>query len=144
LPEAGQKLSIRKLKSEIVEDSRRLPTAWPLIARAIDKALDDSRQANATLVVLYFPSKEEVYWDLIKQQMKSLEAFDDRVDQLRRSTLQFCRSRKVLCLDLTAALKRKAQMRERLYFSIDTHWNELGHEVVAAEIYRFLADQKLL
>ena len=144
LPEVGQELSIRKLRDEIVADSRRMPIAWPLIARAIDGALSQSRQAGATLVVLYFPSKEEVYWDLIKQKMKSLEALDGRVDQLKKSAMQYCQARQLICLDLTPALKSRAQREEKLYFSIDTHWNELGHKVVAAEIYRFLSDQRLL
>jgi lysophospholipase L1-like esterase len=144
LHEVGQDLSLRKLRDEIVADSRRMATAWPLVARAIDKAFDQSRQTNTTLVVLYFPSKEEVYWDLIKQKMKSLEAFDDRVDQLKKATLQYCQSRQLICLDLTPALKRRAHLKEKLYFSIDTHWNELGHKVVAAEIYQFLVGQRLL
>jgi AcrR family transcriptional regulator len=115
-----------------------------MIAREIDTAMDRSRKANATLVILYFPSKEEVYWDLIKQRMQSLEQLDDRFDQLRKATLQYCQSRQLICLDLTPALKRQARLKEKLYFSIDTHWNELGHKTVAAEIYRFLMDQKLL
>jgi hypothetical protein len=144
LDEVGQSLSLRKLKEEIISDNRRVPTAWPLIAREIDKASVASRQAHATFMLLYFPSKEEVYWDAIKQKMKSLEALDDRVGQLKKITLQFCRSRQLICLDLTPALKKRANLKEKLYFSIDTHWNELGHKVVATEIHRFLVSEKLL
>ena len=144
LREVGQDLSVRKLRAEIVADSRRMPKAWPLIVGAIDAAIAQSGQIGATLVLLYFPSKEEVYWDRIKKKVTSLEALDDRVDQLKKAAMQYCQDRQLLCLDLTPALKSRAQRQENLYFSIDTHWNEVGHKVVADEIYRFLSDQKLL
>jgi hypothetical protein len=85
-----------------------------------------------------------VYWDSIKEQAKSLESFDASIDNLTRATLEFCQSRHLLCLDLTPALRKRALRHEKLYFSIDGHWNEQGHDAVAREINSFLLAQKIL
>ena len=144
LEKAGLDLSVRKLGDEINADSARLRTVWPLIAREIDKASEDSRQINARLVVLYFPSKEEVYWESIKSEMKNLESFNGRIHQLRNTTMELCRSRPLLCFDLTPSLEEAARHGDHLYFSTDIHWNPSGHKLVASAINRFLLDEKLL
>ena len=144
IEDVGLTLSVRKLRDEIIEDSKRLPKASIIIEREIDRAVADSSTAKASFVLLYFPSKEEVYWDLIKTKIDGIEELDDRFDQLRKSTAAFCRSRRIRCLDLTPALRRTAVKREKVYFSIDSHWNTLGHEIVAEEVYRFLVDEALL
>jgi len=41
-------------------------------------------------------------------------------------------------------LRARGSNGEKLYFPIDTHWNEIGHRVVAEEIYKFLSKAKIL
>jgi hypothetical protein len=69
---------------------------------------------------------------------------DDSIDQLRKTTLDFCQSSRLLCIDLTPALKERANQREILYFPVNNHWNKPGNRVVAEEIYRFLVAKNIL
>jgi len=144
LGEIGFKFSTENLKDRIIADSKRFPRGWPLTRREIETAYQDSQRSNAIFVLLYFPSKEEVYWKAIKEKEKSFESFDDLTDQLRKTTLEFCHSSGLLCIDLTPALKKRANQREVVYFPINNHWNESGNRIVAEEIYRFLIAKKIL
>lgn len=40
--------------------------------------------------------------------------------------------------------QEKSTPERQALFSIDTHWNELGHKVIVAEIYQFLLGRRLL
>jgi hypothetical protein len=66
----------------VSSDSKRFPQGWPLTRQQIETAYSESQKSTATFVLLYFPSKEEVYWKAIKEKSKSLEPLDDRIDQL--------------------------------------------------------------
>jgi len=144
LPEVGLSFSSTNLKSRVLADRRRFAEGWPLTQQQIETAYRDSQRANAAFVLLYFPSKEEVYWEPIKEKAKSLEPLDDLIDQLRKTAITFCQSRQFLCIDLTAVLKNRAHAGEKVYFSVDSHWNEAGNRVVAEEIYKQLHKQKVL
>ncbi|HTN70382.1 MAG TPA: GDSL-type esterase/lipase family protein [Methylomirabilota bacterium] len=144
LADVGLHFSSESLKSRVSSDSRRFSQGWPLTTQQIETAYSDSQRANATFVLLYFPSKEEVYWKAIKEKSKSLEPLDDRIDQLRKATMEFCRSRVLLCIDVTPALEKRAEQGEKVYFSADSHWNDAGNRIVAEEIYRQLAEKKML
>jgi hypothetical protein len=144
LREVSLRFNSKIVRANLNAESKRFSAAWPLATREIETAYRESQAAKATFVLLYFPSKEQVYWDSIKEQAKSLESFDASTDNLSRATLEFCQSRHLLCLDLTPALRKRALRREKLYFTIDGHWNEHGHDAVAREIYSFLLAQKIL
>jgi hypothetical protein len=144
LRDIGYQFSSVNLKNRVLADHRRFGKGWPLTEREIETAYRDSQRSNATFVLLYFPSKEEVYWEPIKQKAKSLEPLDDLIDQLRKTTTAFCQSRGLMCIDLTPALKKSASQGEKVYFSVDSHWNEAGNRVVAEEIYRQLVKERIL
>lgn len=144
LEELGFKFGLENLKGRFLADSKRFTQGWRLTRREIETAYRDSQRSNAIFVLLYFPSKEEVYWDAIKEKAKSLEAFDESIDQFRKTTMAFCQSGGLLCIDLTPALKKRATQHEVVYFPINNHWNVQGNRIVAEEIYRFLVARKLL
>jgi SGNH hydrolase-like domain, acetyltransferase AlgX len=128
----------------VSSDSKRFPQGWPLTRQQIETAYSESQKSTATFVLLYFPSKEEVYWKAIKKKSKSLEPLDDRIDQLRKTAMEFCYSRKLFCIDLTPALKARAEQGEKVYFSNDSHWNDASNRIVADEIYKQLVEKKIL
>jgi len=144
LGEIGFKFSKQNLKDRIIADSERFPRGWPLTRREIEIAYQESQRSHAIFVLLYFPSKEEVYWKAIKEKERSFESFDDLTDQLRKTTLDFCQSSGLLCIDLTPALKKRANQREVVYFPVNNHWNGSGNRIVAEEIYRFLVAKRML
>jgi SGNH hydrolase-like domain, acetyltransferase AlgX len=122
----------------------RFASAWTAVARQIEDAVEESKRINATFVLLYFPSKVEVYWELTKGKIKEIELFKERIERLRKVTMAFCVSRGLWCLDLTPALKARGQRGEKLYYPVDIHWNEEGNTVAAREIYEFLVEKKLI
>ena len=140
----GLKLLERRLRSPYGVAENRFASAWAVLAREIDDAVEESKRINATFVLLYFPSKEEVYWELTKDKIKAIDRFKERIERLRQVTLTFCTSRHLWCLDLTPALKTRALRGEKLYYPVDIHWNEAGNTAVAQEIYQFLLENKLI
>ena len=144
LGNVGLKFSSASLKASIAADSRRFRNGWPMTKREIETAYRDSQRTSAKFVLLYFPSKEEAYWDAIKGKDKSLETLDDRIDILQKTTMDFCDSSRLFCIDLTPVLKNRAGLREKVYFSVDSHWNALGNRIVAEEIYKNLVEKKIL
>jgi hypothetical protein len=142
--EIGLKLLERHLRNPYGVGESRFASAWIAIAREIDDAVEESKRINATFVLLYFPSKEEVYWELTKDKIKDVEVFTERIERLRKVTNAFCVSRGIWCLDLTPALKTRALRGEKLYYPVDIHWNEAGNTVAAQEIYKFLMEKNLI
>lgn len=140
----GVKLLPRKLKSPYGVADHQFASAWTLVVQQIDRAIEACKRANATFVLLYFPSKEEVYWELARKQIKSIPGFEERIVRLQKTTSEFCQSRQILCLDLSPALKSRTLKGEILYFPIDIHWNEKGNRVVAEEIHKFLRDNRII
>lgn len=140
----GVKLLDRRLRDPYGISDARFASAWAASARQIEDAIAESKRINATFVLLYFPQKEEVYWELAKERIKDIDVFKERIDRLRNATLAFCATREVLCLDLTSALKSRGLRGEQLYYPLDIHWNQKGNALVAQEIYQFLVEKKLI
>jgi len=140
----GVKLVNRRLRDPYSIPDEEFAASWEAITVQIEQAAKDAERIGATLVFLYFPSKEEVYWELAKDKLKATPGFAERIDRLRNTALQYCQTRKLLCLDLTPSLKARGLAGEALYFPLDIHWNEKGNSLVAQEIHNFLAAKKLL
>jgi hypothetical protein len=133
----------KQITTTLKNDIDHFGSAWRLTERELDLAIRYSQGAVAKFVLLYFPSKEEVYWDMIKQKEKSLASFDDAITMFRTQLSDFCQKRQMFCLDLTPALRSKASQGEKLYYSHDSHWTEHGNKVIADQIYRFLSANKI-
>lgn len=140
----GVKLLDRKLRDPYGVPDAEFASVWSAITRQIERAVEASQRSDATFVLLYFPSKEEVYWELAKERVAAIPGFSERIARLQKTAANFCQARKLRCLDLSSALKARAQRGELLYFAEDIHWNEKGNLLAAQEIHRFLADQNLI
>jgi len=140
----GLKLLDRRLRDPYVMADDKFASAWAAIARQIEDARQESKRINATFILLYFPQKEEVYWELAKERIKSIDVFKERIDRLSKTIAVFCGARDLLCLDLTPTFKARGLRGETFYFPVDIHWNEKGNSLVAQVIYRFLVDKKLI
>jgi len=140
----GLKLLDRRLRDPYAIADQKFASAWAGIERQIEDAHQESKRINATFILLYFPQKEEVYWELAKERIKSIDVFKERVDRLNKTIAAFCGTRDFLCLDLTPTLKARGLRGETFYFPVDIHWNEKGNSLVAQVIYRFLLEKKLI
>ncbi len=99
----------------------------------IKKLADDN---NATLIVVLLPAKEQVYWNIVSKLVRNPQdyEFDFPTDSMNK----FCTLNKLNCLDLAPKFREKAKMGGQLFFRIDSHYNKLGNELVANEIYNYL------
>jgi GDSL-like Lipase/Acylhydrolase family len=140
----GLKLLSRKLRNPHDVPEKYFQSAWAGLATQIDDAIAESRRIQATFILLYFPSKEEVYWELVKARVAAIEHFEERIQRLSKTTHDFCEARQLLCLDLGPALKDRGLRGEIFYFPVDIHWNERGHLVVAQAIHKFLIAHKIV
>src|ERR671923_1129275 len=56
------------LRRTLERQDRKFDQRWQVTTKELAQAIKASKDANVTFVLLYFPSRWEVYWDLIKQQ----------------------------------------------------------------------------
>jgi hypothetical protein len=144
--------SARRSRAEI-EASR----GWELTRRAYREMARLVRGQGGELVVLFIPSKTQVYLPLLEASFpraeleeairlcfrnqpygarladieRNREALDDLMSEL-------CREDGIAFLDLTAELRAKVEAGYNVYFPDDSHWNALGHETAAAALARVL------
>ncbi|MGH7886376.1 MAG: alginate O-acetyltransferase AlgX-related protein, partial [Candidatus Binatia bacterium] len=114
---------------------------WRLTVKELDAALRASQAAQIELVMLYLPSRWEVYWESIKARNRLPDSLD--IDRLRRTVVEYCGARKIACFDLTPVLKQAARQGKELYFPIDGHWNKEGNRLVAEAVKNFLTAKGL-
>ena len=53
--------------------------------------------------------------------------------------MQFCNENNLKCIDLLPHFMDKSD----LYFAIDNHWNEKGHELAAMKLHEYLIEKEL-
>lgn len=106
--------------------------------QALAEAQTAANQLNAELVVLLFPSKEQVYWPIVSTLVDN--AADFKVNWPHDEVKAWCQANGVRFLDLTPAFAKHAAQGEQLYYRFDAHWNEAGHELAAQTIRQYLAE----
>jgi lysophospholipase L1-like esterase len=143
-------------------DDLRAHRGWELTRQGLRDMDEACRRAGARFVVMFIPSKCQVYLPLLRRAWPARElrrslAFslpDDPwgvdVDRLARNRLaqndlvgSFCRREGIAFLDLTPALERAAATGENVYFPDDSHWNARGHQLAAEALARSLAEPTL-
>ncbi len=84
--------------------------------------------AKGRLLVVLFPFKEQVYFDLIRDEV--VPGVQPRLPN--DIILDECKARKIKCLDILPALA--ADRDEPLYWDYDPHFRPLGHEKAALAV----------
>ena len=130
-----------QIRRTLERQNRNFESRWQLTVKELDEAVRASREAQIELVMLYLPSRWEVYWESIKARNRLPDSLD--IDRLRRTVVEYCRARKIACFDLTPVLKQAARQGKELYFSIDGHWNKEGNRLVAEALKNFLIEKGL-
>jgi hypothetical protein len=146
-------LNLLNLGREDLERHR----GWALTRASIREMDRSCRDAGARLIVMFIPSKDQVYLPVLARTMApddlraalafSLprDAWGVDVRRLLRNRLAqnglvegFCRQEGIAFLDLTPALERAVAAGENVYFPDDSHWNARGQDLGAAELARLL------
>jgi hypothetical protein len=115
---------------------------WKLTEDALNQAQELAARSGATLIVIFIPTREHVYWPLIESEMPDVSV--DQLDAVAARLETFCAERDILYLNLLEPLRERGLAGNILYFPGDGHWNVEGHEVAAQAIYEYLLEQNLL
>jgi hypothetical protein len=115
---------------------------WELTEAALRKAQALATKYGATLVVVFIPNREHVYWPFLEQVMVDVDVqqLDDAETRLRL----FCDAHDIHYLNLLPGFRARGLEGEMLYFPADGHWNEAGHDLAAHLIYEMLVEERLL
>lgn len=91
------------------------------------------------LLILLFPTKEEVYQALTAPLMgqSAIDALGEPYQRL----LTFCQAQNLTCVDLFPDLRAAANDGIQLYYPRDLHLNPKGNEVVGTAVVRYLKNQ---
>ncbi|MGI9087947.1 MAG: alginate O-acetyltransferase AlgX-related protein [Chthoniobacterales bacterium] len=131
---------------------------WELTRATIAGLKADCARDGSRLVLMVIPAKEQVYWPLLERTFSRAtiqEAVDfycrynnmplraEAVSAQRLALNQVVRDlsaqENLPLLDLTDALTSAAAEGREVYFPDDTHWNEIGHDIAARALAKFLA-----
>lgn len=115
---------------------------WELTKDALLEALDLSAEHDASLVVVYIPNREHVYWSYLKSVMTDVGVA--QLDSVERQLQDFCMEHGIYYVNLLPPFQEKAVDGEMLYFPADGHWNAAGHDFAATIISDYLNSVELL
>jgi hypothetical protein len=113
---------------------------FPLMQRALLDMRAEATAMGAQFVVLLFPTKEQIYWDIARRYSKEDLDVDRPVEVVR----QFCETNGIKFCTFDAALRAEARQGRQLYHRISSHWNDEGNAVGAQVIAKCLANYHLL
>ena len=107
--------------------------------RLLDEINKMSRLKGTKLVVMLLPSPtqvDDIAWD------GYTEFYGENADRFnpQNEIMDFCSEKNLKCLDLLPYFIGKPE----LYFRIDGHWNEKGHELTGEKLYEYLIEQGLI
>jgi lysophospholipase L1-like esterase len=113
---------------EIVAMAQPHSSQFHLVLKALTRLHSLATECGTHVLVIFQPSKEEVYLPLLG------EPTPDPGAPIREAL----DSRGIEFLDLTPAFRQQAQVGQRLFFEIDGHLNRAGYRLIASEVLQHL------
>jgi hypothetical protein len=151
-------LNCLRLSREELQASR----GWELTRRSFQKMERLVRSQGGELIVLFIPSKPQVYLPLLEASFPRAElrralrfCLRDQpqppeVEVIMRNRLALNHLMRGLCaeegitfIDLTPELQSRVGAGHNVYFPDDSHWNAAGHETAAATLAKRLRGERL-
>jgi hypothetical protein len=126
--------------SDAEQVSERLE-GWRLMQEALLHMRQEAATFGAQLVVVLIPSKEEVYWDVVREDVPVAA---EEIDRPLSLVDEFCNARDIPVCDLRPAFERQAAEYRQLYLRVSGHWNEAGNVLAADTISACLRSRGLL
>lgn len=132
--------------------------AYKITQSAIIDIEESTKNAGGQFILMYIPQKAEIYWQYIdtegRQQIISAlpaiqwaelsqdaEADIDSNLLAQRNLLEsIANQNNFQFLDLTPFLIDAVDNGQLPYFFADTHWNQLGHDIVGQALRNFLSN----
>lgn len=126
--------------SDDEQESQRLE-GWRLMREALLAMERDAAGIGAQLVVVLIPSKEEVYWNVVRDD---LPAAVEEIDRPLGLVADFCEEKGIPVCDLRPAFEREAEKYNQLYLRVSGHWNDAGNTLAADTIADCVRSRGLL
>jgi hypothetical protein len=96
-------------------------------------------------VVLLFPFKEQVYWDIARQYTRDGDSLDEStIDAPMGAVRDFLTREGIELCDLTDDLRAAAADGPQLYLKVSAHWTAAGNAAAADSIARCLRRKGLV
>jgi hypothetical protein len=110
---------------------------WEKAQETFREGIRLTRKQNIHLLLVYIPIKFRVYRDFVELP-KDSEARDWSLWPLPDLFLQFCRTERLACLDLTGLFRGSVGNGDMPYAIADSHWSPEGHRLTALWIAKTL------
>jgi hypothetical protein len=127
-----------------ISDSRQASEreeGWRLMQQALLEMQRDAASIGARLVVVLIPSKEEVYWNVVRDELPADAAAG--IDRPLALVADFCAQQGIAACDLRPAFEREAERHRQLYLRISGHWTDEGNHLAADAITACLQSRGL-
>jgi hypothetical protein len=134
---------------------------WELTRRSFQRMKRLVRSQAGDLIVLFIPSKPQVYLPLLEASFPRAELRralllcvreqpqPPELEVIMRNRLvlndlmrSFCAEEGITFIDLTAELRSRVGAGHNVYFPDDSHWNAAGHETAAAALAERLRGER--
>ena len=125
---------------QIPEDSMRNIDKMKILIMEMKKI---SSRNNADFIAVLIPPRTQVWdyeWERYTDAYRELNTSRSMPQEL---FMDFCRSYNITCIDLLPEFLKNAG-KGGLYFPIDGHWNEEGHQLAAGVIFQNLVNLRIL
>jgi len=135
---------------------------WRVTTETLRRMRDATREAGATFVLLFLPSKSQVTLPLLQRAFSRDRLTDalefylhdlggrpdiDRLSTnrlaLNRLMQQFCLDERIPFIDATATLQRRLEAGEEVFFPDDSHLSAVGEALIADALLEFLNHEHL-
>ncbi len=115
---------------------------WHLMQEALLTGQRIATESGAQLLVVLAPTKEHVYWNVVRRYVPDeLRSADP--DEPYRVVSRFLAAHSIPTCSLVEPLQQEAAAGEQVYWRITGHWNDRGNAVTATAVGRCLTDQRL-
>ena len=115
---------------------------WELTESALVEAHKLALSNDVKLAVIFVPYREHVYWEYIRDDVNGYDV--KMLDEEAAKLESICTENGILFINLVPGFTKQALAGERLYYQIDGHWNEAGHDLAAEIRYEKLVQEGLI
>ena len=117
----------------VIMKSNDQSTCWSVTATVLKKTSDAFKQHDTPVLFLLIPAPYQVDQAVFDSYVKGfgLSKLEIDLDQPNRKLRESCQAAGIDLLDPVEVMRKKTTASTKLYGSVDSHLNELGHDVVA-------------
>jgi hypothetical protein len=128
----------------VVQRSEVTPT-YDITQKALSEVDATAKSLDSHLVVLLFPFKEQVYWNIARKYVShGGELTEEDIDAPLRTIGEYLAAHSIDYCDLTGPLRDEARKGTQLYLKSGAHWTREGNRVTADAVARCLEQKGLV